>query len=98
MRNIKLAGGVRDIKLTGGVRNIKLTIEYDGTEYVGWQRQPSGRTVQEEIERALEAAGVRDGQHLVVYGSNALSSARAWMTRALCSTARARPWRGLTNA
>ncbi len=34
-------------------RNIKLTIEYDGTDFVGWQRQPNGRTVQEEIESAL---------------------------------------------
>jgi tRNA pseudouridine38-40 synthase len=34
-------------------RTIKLTIEYDGTDFVGWQRQQSGRTVQEEIERAL---------------------------------------------
>jgi tRNA pseudouridine38-40 synthase len=35
-------------------RTIKLTIEYDGTEYVGWQRQPNGRTIQEEIENALK--------------------------------------------
>ncbi|MBP6673440.1 MAG: tRNA pseudouridine(38-40) synthase TruA [Bacteroidetes bacterium] len=35
-------------------RTIKLTIEYDGTEFVGWQRQPNGRTVQQEIERALQ--------------------------------------------
>jgi tRNA pseudouridine38-40 synthase len=34
-------------------RNIKLTIEYDGTDFVGWQRQPNGRTVQEEIESAI---------------------------------------------
>ncbi|MFA5833164.1 MAG: tRNA pseudouridine(38-40) synthase TruA [Bacteroidota bacterium] len=34
-------------------RNIKLTIEYDGTDFVGWQRQPNGRTVQEEIETAI---------------------------------------------
>ncbi|MFA6468376.1 MAG: tRNA pseudouridine(38-40) synthase TruA [Bacteroidota bacterium] len=34
-------------------RNIKLTIEYDGTEFAGWQRQPNGRTVQEEIEKTL---------------------------------------------
>jgi tRNA pseudouridine38-40 synthase len=31
-----------------------LTIEYDGTEYVGWQTQPNGRTVQAEIETALQ--------------------------------------------
>lgn len=32
----------------------KLTIEYDGTEFRGWARQPGQRTVQEELERALE--------------------------------------------
>ena len=31
----------------------KLTIEYDGTGFAGWARQPGERTVQEEIERAL---------------------------------------------
>jgi len=31
----------------------KLTIEYDGTDFAGWARQPRERTVQEEIERAL---------------------------------------------
>jgi tRNA pseudouridine38-40 synthase len=31
----------------------KLTLEYDGTEFAGWARQPGLRTVQEEIERAL---------------------------------------------
>lgn len=34
--------------------NIKLTIEYDGTDYHGWQVQPNGRTIQEVIEQALE--------------------------------------------
>ncbi len=33
--------------------NWKLTIEYDGTDFSGWQIQPNGRTVQEEIERGL---------------------------------------------
>ncbi len=31
----------------------KLTIEYDGTDFAGWARQPQERTVQEEIERVL---------------------------------------------
>ena len=34
--------------------NIKLTIEYDGTDYSGWQLQPNGRTVQGVLEQALE--------------------------------------------
>jgi len=34
--------------------NFSLTIEYDGTDFVGWQRQTNGRSVQEEIERALQ--------------------------------------------
>lgn len=33
---------------------IKLTLEYDGTEYVGWQVQPNGTAVQAVVERALE--------------------------------------------
>lgn len=32
----------------------KLLIEYDGTEYSGWQRQHNANTVEEEIENALE--------------------------------------------
>jgi tRNA pseudouridine38-40 synthase len=31
----------------------KLTIEYDGTDFAGWARQPDERSVQEELERAL---------------------------------------------
>ncbi len=31
----------------------QLTIEYDGTGFAGWARQPAQRTVQEELERAL---------------------------------------------
>ncbi|MGD1059461.1 MAG: tRNA pseudouridine(38-40) synthase TruA [Solirubrobacteraceae bacterium] len=31
----------------------KLTLEYDGTDFAGWARQPDKRTVQEVLERAL---------------------------------------------
>ena len=34
-------------------RNILLTIEYDGSEFSGWQRQPVRRTVQGELEQVL---------------------------------------------
>lgn len=36
-----------------GERNIKLTIEYDGTDFSGWQVQREERTVQGEIEGAI---------------------------------------------
>jgi len=32
----------------------KLTLAYDGTDFAGWARQPGLRTVQEEVERAIE--------------------------------------------
>ena len=32
---------------------IKLTVSYDGTDYVGWQSQKNGVSVQDEIEAAL---------------------------------------------
>ena len=40
--------------------NIKLTIEYDGTNYCGWQIQPNGQTIQQVLEQGLETIlGVR---------------------------------------
>ena len=35
---------------------LKLTVEYEGSRYQGWQVQPGGPTVQEELERALATA------------------------------------------
>ena len=33
--------------------HLKLTVAYDGARFAGWQRQKSGRTVQEALEQAL---------------------------------------------
>ncbi len=35
-------------------RNVRLTLAYDGTDFCGWQRQKSDRTVQQVVEDALE--------------------------------------------
>ncbi len=35
------------------MRNIKLTLEYDGTNYLGWQKQKIGATIQETLEEAI---------------------------------------------
>ncbi len=36
------------------MRNIKLTIEYDGKDFDGWQKQPNKLNIQGEIERAIK--------------------------------------------
>jgi tRNA pseudouridine38-40 synthase len=46
----------------------RLLIEYDGTEFSGWARQPGRRTVQEELERALSVVLRRETVALVVAG------------------------------
>ena len=46
--------------------NFKLTIQYDGTEFHGWQEQGDLRTVQSELTQVLE---LLDGRKVVVNGS-----------------------------
>jgi tRNA pseudouridine38-40 synthase len=47
----------------------KLTIEYDGSAFAGWARQPHKRTVQQELERALRTVlgdTAQDGRPLAL--------------------------------
>jgi tRNA pseudouridine38-40 synthase len=48
------------------MQNFKLTIQYDGTNYHGWQIQKSGRTIQGELTRILS---LLDHRPVTVYGS-----------------------------
>jgi tRNA pseudouridine38-40 synthase len=47
-------------------RTLRLTIEYDGTNYVGWQRQAEGVSIQGLLEEALEPF---EGEPLTVHGA-----------------------------
>lgn len=35
------------------MRNIRMTISYDGTQYYGFQTQPGGNTIQDELQAAI---------------------------------------------
>jgi tRNA pseudouridine38-40 synthase len=48
------------------VRNVKVVVEYDGTDYYGFQHQPGVPTIQGELERALSKIVKRK---VIVYGS-----------------------------
>ena len=37
------------------LKTVKLTIEYNGTNYCGWQKQPNGTSIQGKLEEAIEA-------------------------------------------
>ncbi len=74
------------------MRNIQLIIEYDGTDFNGWQYQPGQRTVQGEIEMAIEkittesvkliGAGRTDrGVHAVGQVANFLTTSKIELSR-----------------
>ncbi|HKD99670.1 MAG TPA: tRNA pseudouridine(38-40) synthase TruA [Planctomycetota bacterium] len=50
------------------LRTIRLDVAYDGTDFVGWQRQANGTSVQEVVEDALSRACDRD--RVVVEGAS----------------------------
>ena len=47
-------------------RTLKFTIQYDGTDYVGWQRQPVGASIQGVLEDALAPI---EGAPVTVHGA-----------------------------
>jgi len=47
--------------------HFKITLAYDGTEFVGWQRQPAGESVQQCLETALAAL---DGRQVTATGAS----------------------------
>jgi tRNA pseudouridine38-40 synthase len=46
--------------------NIKVVLEYDGSNFAGWQQQAKGRTVEAELKRALRSI---TGKDHVVYAA-----------------------------
>lgn len=73
---------------------VALSVEYDGTRYMGWQRQRHGDTVQERVESALSGvanhpvevacagrtdAGVHAVGQVIHFDSDADRSMRAWV-------------------
>jgi tRNA pseudouridine38-40 synthase len=53
------------------MRNIKLTIEYDGINYLGWQKQTEGPTIQGILENTLEKI---TGEKIILIGSGRTDS------------------------
>ncbi|AFZ37553.1 tRNA pseudouridine synthase A [Stanieria cyanosphaera PCC 7437] len=54
------------IKNPDSVQRVALVIQYLGTNFHGWQRQPNQRTVQEEIEIALASVV---GHSVIIHGA-----------------------------
>jgi tRNA pseudouridine38-40 synthase len=54
----------------------KLLLEYDGTDFAGWARQPERRTVQDEVEAAI--AAILRGRHPVTVAGRTDAGVHAW--------------------
>ncbi|WP_297519855.1 tRNA pseudouridine(38-40) synthase TruA [uncultured Clostridium sp.] len=54
------------------MRNIKLKLEYDGTDFFGWQAQKEGRTIQQTLEKAIEK--LTGEKNIEVFGSSRTDS------------------------
>ncbi len=58
---------------------VRMDVEYDGTNYCGWQRQDNGTSVQQVIEDAVEKLS---GQRVAVHGAGRTDAG----VHALCMT------------
>ena len=56
----------REAWITHLTRTVKITLAYDGTRYVGWQRQAEGVSIQGLVEEALARF---EGQPVTVHGA-----------------------------
>lgn len=65
------------------MRHIKLVISYDGTDYVGWQVQPNGRSIQQCLESAWASVS---GEQLRITASGRTDSG-VHALRQVCSFA-----------
>lgn len=54
------------------IRTIKLTLEYDGTRYLGFQRQKRGRTIQQTLEETLRK--ICENESVVLIGAGRTDS------------------------
>ena len=48
------------------INNYQIIIEYDGTNYVGWQKQKNGLSIQQSIEKILTKVLK---EKIILYGS-----------------------------
>ncbi len=53
------------------MRRIRLTVEYDGTNYAGWQRQDNGVAIQQLLEENIEKV---TGERVPLHGSGRTDS------------------------
>ena len=54
------------------MKNYKLIIEYDGSRYYGWQRQPGHNTIQGKVENILS---ILCGKEIEVIGAGKIGRA-----------------------
>ena len=66
----------------------KITLSYDGTDYVGWQRQANGISIQALIEDALREL---DGRDVTVAGAGRTDAGVHALGQVAAFTDRARP-------